>query len=371
MSNEFKIYFIYSEKGPKTNILKIETNEQIIKIEPITSGIISSGEILNYMYTLYCLTISNNNKNNINSTNLTIIDNQGEIYTASINIKDQNLLRFQVIFQSYDNKIDHSLGQVILPFQVQYTIFKDNIKNDDKLLYNLYSNRLNSLLDNNKKNEYEIIFNFFLELYNQYNTFNTLKKIIIAFFEKLNFKNINNLHQNHELNVPQYDINIFEKYDMIRKDLISITNNKENINENIDVFLGYYYLFYKPKLFILYINIPNENDKIHLHLISNRFFFNNFSLDILNFQLMNEAENLQQVISLMSLLSNMTDCFKLLSEEAFYEKVSLLTQIENKELDLMEISKPKKTDDIELLSEKYDLIYQNFLKDYNPLISIK
>ena len=32
MLNEFKIYFIYSEKGPKSNIAKIEPNEQIIKI---------------------------------------------------------------------------------------------------------------------------------------------------------------------------------------------------------------------------------------------------------------------------------------------------------------------------------------------------
>ena len=369
MINEFKIYFIYSRKEQKKNIEKIEPNEHIIKIEQITSGIISSGEILNAFYALYCLTISNKTK--VNSTTLTIIDNQGELYSANINIKKQDPLRFQVIFESYDNKIENSLGQIILPIDAQFTIFKNNLKNDDKLLCYLYSNRLNGLLDKNTKNDYNIIFNFFLELYSQYNTCNELKKVLIAFFENLNFKNIKNLHKTLEKNVPQYDITIFDKYDMLRKHLISITNNKEKTNENIDVFLGYYYLFYKPKLFISYINIPNENDKIHLHLISNRYFFNNFSSDILNFDLMNQVENMQQLVSLMRLLPSMVDCFKLLGDDEFYDKVYKITNIEKKELDVMEISKPKKTDDIEKLSHYFNMFQNNFEKEKNPLIAIK
>ena len=59
MEKDLKIYFIYSQKGEKNNIMKIELNEQIKKIEKI-----SEGRTLKYMYILYCITISNDKKRN-------------------------------------------------------------------------------------------------------------------------------------------------------------------------------------------------------------------------------------------------------------------------------------------------------------------
>ena len=105
MEEDLKIYFIYSQKGEKSNIIKIELNEQIKKIEKI-----SEGRTLKYLYILYCITISNNKdgKNII----LELIDNNGVYYTSKF--KNSDKFQFKIIFESED-EAEYSLNQVILP----------------------------------------------------------------------------------------------------------------------------------------------------------------------------------------------------------------------------------------------------------------
>ncbi len=54
---EKRIYFIYAQKGKKSNISTIETNEQIKKIDKIKEGIQTDN-----IYIVYSLTILNTNK---------------------------------------------------------------------------------------------------------------------------------------------------------------------------------------------------------------------------------------------------------------------------------------------------------------------
>ena len=360
----FRIYFIYTQKGPKIKI-ELEPNEEIKKID-----IISSGKILNNSYNLYCLTISNIKKEKY--TTLTLIDNQGELYTANIHLNKDEPFQYNVKFESYHNDLANaSLNQVKLSYQDQFTIFKNNLKNDKKIIYNLYLSRVNSFFQEmNNIIDYESLLVFLLELYAQYQQNNELKDIIKQFFEKINLKNIFYRLDNSP------DI-IDEKHILdninIRANLVDIVNNKDEINEKIDVILSYFYLNskQKQKLFIKYISKNNEENRIIKHLISNRNIFNNFSLDVINLPLMDDAEDLTQIISLLSLLPSIVDCFNLFSDYGFYVKLTYITQIEQKVINIMKINKPQKYDNIELLSNYFNIFYEHFLKEFSMPVAIK
>ena len=60
-------------------------------------------------------------------------------------------------------------------------------------------------------------------------------------------------------------------------------------------------------------------------------------MEIINFGILDEAENLQQILSLISLLPNMIDSFIVISNKAFYQKLCFLCQIESKTFDLIRI----------------------------------
>ena len=86
---------------------------------------------------------------------------------------------------------------------------------------------------------------------------------------------------------------------------------------------------------------------------------------------MDEAEDLFQVLSLMSLLPNMVDCFKIISNYTFYLKLSSICQIEAKTLDLIRINKPQKNDNMELLFNYFNKFYECFLKEYFLPVRLK
>ena len=357
MEEDLKIYFIYSQKGEKSNIIKIELNEQIKKIEKISEGRTSK-----YLYILYCITISNNKdgKNII----LELIDNNGVYYTSKF--KNSDKFQFKIIFESED-EAEYSLNQVILPQNEQYFIFRNSLKNENNFLFDLFSSLLNSInLDKKTTFDFNFMLFIFLEIYKEYKKTSreNLKCLIKKYFESFDMKILNNCKIDKHLDIKENDLDLLLKYDNIRNELISMTNNNDEMNEKIDVFLCYYYLLYKPKIFIYYINNKQDSKKINLHLTKNRIYFNNFSLDILNFGIMDEAETLEQVVSLMSLLPSLVDCFRMMSNDAFFMKVSLLTQIENKVLDLINIKKPQKDDNIDSLYYYFDLYYKNCIQEY-------
>jgi hypothetical protein len=179
----FKIYFIFSQKNSKINIDLLE-NEEIIKIEQI-----SSGNILNYSYILYCLTISNKKK--VNNTTLTLLDNRGDLYTADIHLNKDEIFQYNIHFEPSDDNLN-SLNQVKLEEKEQFTIFKNSLQNDNNIFYKLYLSRTNSFLEEmHSKINYESLLIFILELYALYRQHNELKDIIKLLFEKMNLKNIN------------------------------------------------------------------------------------------------------------------------------------------------------------------------------------
>ena len=341
---DFKIYFIYLQKGNKSNIEKINLNKLIKKIEEVAKG-----QTKEYIYTLYCITINNNNDKN--QITLEFVDNQGELYIANINSNNPEIFQYNIIFESYFNKSESSLDQIILPSNIQFNIFKSNLKNiDKKILSNLYLSRLNFILLNyNNDIDFESLLSFFIEIYKESKNSSELKIVLKNFLEKFDLKVLNNNKKNKDLEIKEKDLEILSDYNKLRDDLTLITNNKEEINEKIDVFLGYYYLFYKPKIFIYYISNKKNSNDIIKHLSSNRNYFNEFSVEVINFGIMDEAEDLFQVLSLMSLLPNMVDCFKIISNYTFYLKLSSICQIEAKTLDLIRINKPQKNDNMELL----------------------
>ena len=357
--DSFKIYFIYSQEGSKLNVEQLKLNEEIIKIEQI-----SSGKVLNYLYILYCLTISNKKK--VKSTTLALVDNQGKLYTSKISLNKDEPFQYNVNFESSDyNDEQHiSLNQVKLPYKEQFTIFKNSLKNYNNIFYSLYLSRVNSILEEmNCKVDYESLLIFILDLFAEYEQYNELKDIIKNLFEKMNLKNIiYKIDDNSELS------SLDEKHILdninIRENLVLITNNNEEINEKIDVILSYYYLHKNRKLFIKYIGNNNKDNKILEHLISNRSFFDNFSKDAINSQLLEEAEDLTQIKSLLSLLPSMVDCFYFFADENFYMKLCCLSQIEAMRLNIMEISKPNRNDDIGLLSRYFDSMINNLWKEY-------
>ena len=80
---------------------------------------------------------------------------------------------------------------------------------------------------------------------------------------------------------------------------------------------------------------------------------------------------MEEIISLMSLLPNMVDCFKMFSDFDFYDKLCILKQKEQNGLDIMKIGKPKKEDNIELLSNYYYKMKENYQKKFIMPIDIK
>ena len=357
MEEELKIYFIYSQKGDKNNIIKIELNEQIKKIEKI-----SEGKSLKYFYILYCITISNNkNRNNII---LELIDNKGVYYTSKI--KNLDKFQFKVIFETED-EAEYSLDQIFLPQNEQFNIFRNCLKNENNFLFDLFSSLLNSIkLEKKNTFDFNFMLSLFLEIYKEYKKTlrEDLKCLIKKYFESFDMKILNNPKLDKQSDIKEKDLDLILKYDDIRNELISMNNNNDEINSKIDVFLCYYYLHYKPKIFIYYINNKKGKNEINVHLTKNRIYFNNFSLDVLNFGIMDEAETLEQVVSLMSLLPSLVDCFRMMSNNAFHMKISLLTQIENKVLDLIKIKKPQKDDNIESLYNYFESYYKNCLQEY-------
>ena len=204
---ENKIYFIYAQKGKKSNISTIETNEQIKKIDIIKEGTQSDN-----IYILYCLTILNTNKEK--PITLTLKDNKGELYISNIYLNNTDIFQYKILFEPYYNKNENSLDQIILPNEKQFEIFKNSFKNDINILYNLYSSRLTSfLMDNTLTIDFNFLWKFFIEFYQQFKNSSQLESLIIKFFNNFDLKTINNNQQNKEIEPFQYNLDILSDPD--------------------------------------------------------------------------------------------------------------------------------------------------------------
>ena len=171
-----------------------------------------------------------------------------------------------------------------------------------------------------------------------------------------------------KLLIPAERLEILNDTEKIRTKLLSLLGEAK-LEDNVDIFLAYYYIHYKKKLFIEFINNQKYRDEIFTNLGLNRNIFNNFTNDIIGPELMQEAINGTELLSLMKLYPNIVECFKILTRNEIYLKFIYFKQIERKSINIMIIQTPQKTDDIELLRNYFKKTYDYFIEEkIYPLI---
>ena len=376
-----KIYFIYSQYGETSNIAKIEKNNFIEKINDDKKLEIKKES--DYIYIVYNLTLNDDYKGE--PFPLLLIDKDGELFYSKINSKNIEKFKYEVYFESfYDKNI--TLNQFILPYIKQFKIFKESIiENDVQLLNELLLNSINNLIENELKFNYDFILNIFFEtykLYKKYDNDNDIKNTLKKYFEEFNFKileNLNNDNNNNsetlsnlKLDLDKEDLNLLSNIHKIRNELIRATGNKEKINEKIDAFLGYYCIYYDPKLFILLVDSKNENfENIKYNLMKYKKLFCEFNENIMS-RIMEETSNLEQIKFLIkNFIPNMVELFKLLKDQLFFLKLVYMVREERKGLlDIMELCKPQEKDDIKMLNNYFEDFIDLFLQERALPVSI-
>ena len=369
-----KFYFIYCQNGNESKVAKIEENNSEKNIKEIKTE-----KKDNYIYTIYCITLPNNFKGN--ELAITLIDKSAKLYYKTIFIREKEKFKFGMLFESYHNKEIDPLNQKKLSYKEQFIIFQDNIKKENYLndLNDLFLNSINEISQfKSKEINYEFLLFLFTKIFNYIQRDEFFKKTIKKYFEDLNFKILENeidamkeLENETKscLDIEPEDLKVLLDKDpyKIRNQLISITGNDEEINKKIDIFLCFYYIFYKPSLFVSFVDTKKDKfEEIKSHIISHKNLFNDFNSNVLNFQVMDETQNLEQIQGLLSnFVPNMVELLKILSNYLFYCKLICLTQIEQKMIPILSLCKPKKTDDMDELMEFYDKIIELFLSERN------
>ena len=355
------IYFIYCQEGNQNNIETIEKNKIVLNFEKKEENH-KNGRI----YIIYSLEVSNEYYKTKPFT-LIIMDKALNIYYKEIY---PGQYKYDIFFNPLEKTEEANINQIHLSIKEQFNIFKNYI-NDNDDLNKLYLDTIDHLSKIEQDSYFNYILFFFTEIYEQYKSKPySFKDTIKKFFESLNVQLFENKKQ---FSKPTIDDNlknteIFSNVHEIRNELISITENKKEINIKIDVFLGFYYIHFKQKLFIQFLNINNTNfNEIKSHLLFHKKIFNGFNSAIINLELMNETENLEQIQTLVShFIPNRLEFFKILADENFYIKLSFLSQIDGKKLLLC---KQQNDDDIKKISEYFCKIMnlRKIGQDYYPL----
>ena len=107
-----------------------------------------------------------------------------------------------------------------------------------------------------------------------------------------------NCEYDHALTFPKNQVDIINDID-IREKLIQITGEQA---ENIDIFLTYFYVFYRYKLFLKFFFNPKYTEILIKTLTSNRELFNNFTTSVITPQLIIEDVSINELTNLMSFL---------------------------------------------------------------------
>ena len=359
------IYFIYSQKGRENNIETFELNDKIKKVQEISKEIQEDN-----IQVLYCIEFCKNEGEEEFDISLSDIEGLKYISKFSLNNIDENfnkeLFIFNLKFTPIENIYGNKLDQYILSYEDQFYIFERNLEKADNRLINLYFTAINEILLKTKQ-EFSFILDLFLKIFDKKKNekLPQLKDVLKQFF-----KNMKQILKNseiwQELKIPEQQLIIFNDIDNIRTQLINITQEPE---ENIDIFLTYYYIHYKKKLFIKFISNPNYNESIYNHLNLNREFFNDFTTEIITPDLFNEAESGIELIYLMKLYPNIVECFKILTNYEIFLKFINFKFLEKKAINIMMIQNPKKNDNIDLLQEYFKKVYEFFLVEgVYPLI---
>ena len=176
---------------------------------------------------------------------------------------------------------------------------------------------------------------------------------------KLILKNCNFTELVEKPEQKLYVLNNIETIIMKLKEII----NEEILEENIFIFLAYYYIHYEKKLFVRFISNNQYKDKINLALISNRELFNNFTCDVLSPDIIDEAESMFELLYLLKLYPNIVECFRIVSYKNIFLKFMCFKQFEKMGINLVLIQEPKKSDDINLLKQYFEKVNEYFMEE--------
>ena len=261
-----------------------------------------------------------------------------KLYSASIDINKNNLLDEIFVFN-----IDFNINgyQIFLSYEKQFQMLVDlqkekklEISLSDEYLKNLCLSSIYFISSSQEKFNLDFLFNIFIYLYFFEKSKFNKDKLVKIFLDKVNINSIEpkfkdiKYKKDNKLNIdiyPEFEKS-FSKIDSIQNDLIKI-GGKENI-EKIHILLAYYYLKYFPKKFVTFISSFGEYSKnIFENLTKNRKIFNNFNSEIIDYELINEAEDIQQIELLLKYLPNIVEFFKEFDNDQFFFKLSNLSLI--------------------------------------------
>ena len=365
-----EMYFIFCQKIENRVKVSIDQISIIHSSEKKEEKTISDNNI----YTLYKIVLSKDYKGK--PFTLTLIDDKAECYMSYIYSKKNEKIKFKydLTFEPIYTSSPNNLKQEILPFDTQFLIFYEYLKNknDDKNnndIYTLFLDSIDYLADNKSicLKQRSLIF-LFLEINKLKNNDKEINKskILEIFFTKINLAKLFEYFILNKKNlIGDVTLDELRLLKTKRNELISITGNKEEINEKIDLFLMFYVIYRKKDFFmeILFENNGQNYSKIKSHLLKYKKLFKDFNSDIFDVAFFYEATKLETIILLIKdFMPNMLEVLKLFSILEFYMKFSGLLQakIPYNIINILDLSQPQKTDETQEFLEYFSKIFDNY-----------
>ena len=347
------IFFIYSQSHYRQELTKFTKKTHIVEMKQLKEYKIGGKS----HYIFYMVLKDTYNKEQIEVE----FEKDTILYSSKFVIKDINyeIFLFKIDFTPKE-KNKNMLSKFTMDFSEQFQLFlklKEEEANlrigfSEEYLKNLCVSAINFISSINEDIlTLDFLFKVFINSYLiQKKGKNFKKNVIKLFFDSLKIKSISS--KNTDLKQKNIDNSEYEKYfseaEKIQKELVEI-GGEENIDK-INIILAYYFLKNSPKNFVKLICLKNNYSKnIFQNLKNNSKIFNDFSAEIIDFKLLDEAENIEQIKTLLKLLPNMVELFKEFLNFDFFLKLSNISQIENKCIDVLDIMSPKSTDDLDSL----------------------
>ena len=347
------IFFIYSQSHYRKDLTKFTKKTHISEYKILKEYKIGGKN----HYIFYLLLKNDYDKEQIELE----FQKDNMLYSSQFKIEDirYEMFLFKIDFSPKENG-RNELTKFTMDFSEQFQLFlklKEDEKNlsiglSDEYLKNLCISAIH-FISSTKEDilTLDFLFNVFINSYLiQKNEKNSKKKLIKLYFDSLKIESISS--KNYDIKHTNIDNSKYQEYfsnvQNIQKELIEFGG--ENNKDKIHIILAYYYLKNSPKNFVNLISLKNNySQNIFQNLKMNSRIFNDFSSEIINFKLLDEAENIDQIVILLKLLPNMVELFKVFLDMDFFLKLSNLSQIENKCIDASEIVSPQKTDDLDSL----------------------
>ena len=328
-----------------------------------------------YSYSLYSVKISN-----IGNISL-LFTNYEEKYVASMKcfkIYSDNFI-YIVDFKPFNQNSNKNIEQVTLPYKEQFIIFKKNIvdENIDLFKYLILSSLdfvLSSSLNNSKEDlvsKLNFEFDYFLYLFissfflNDIFPNEKLLNLFLKYFdldlidiEKSFNKNDSNRYLIEEI-IDKNALNPLNDFNSIFNDIKAKTETEKDdtINSKLDILLAYYFFIYKKSIFINFISDNNKRKtEVISNLNKNRKLFKDFSSEVMDFDIFNEANNMLEIQNLFFLFPNLPELIKVFATEELYYKICYLSKMEGKIYNFYKLLKPKKDDNIEILKSNVETL---------------